>query len=167
MTGSNAHNTITVHASFVKSGPLVIIRPCSPSGTEALIIFYELAIHISFEWRLTYGRWYYCVPKSQPRIKFIAWKFGGLNKGSVMGSAFPCPLQWRHNERDVVSNHQPRDCFLNRLSRRRSKKTSKLRVTMVTGLCEGNSPMTIEFPTQYGQQRGKCFHLMTISWWRR
>ena len=29
--------------------------------------------------------------------------------------------------------------------RRRSKKTSKLRVT---GLCEGNSPMTGEFPTQ-------------------
>ena len=30
-------------------------------------------------------------------------------------------------------------------SRRRSKKTSKLRVT---GLCEGNSPVTCEFPTQ-------------------
>ena len=38
-------------------------------------------------------------------------------------------LQWRHNERDSVSNHQPRDCLLNRLFRRRSKKTSKLRVT--------------------------------------
>ena len=33
----------------------------------------------------------------------------------------------------------------NRLFRRRSKKTSKLRVT---GLCEGNSPETGEFPTQ-------------------
>ena len=30
-------------------------------------------------------------------------------------------------------------------SRRRSKKTSKLRVT---GLCEGNSPVTDEFPAQ-------------------
>ena len=38
-------------------------------------------------------------------------------------------LQWRHNERDGVSNHQPHDCLLNRLFRRRSKKTSKLRVT--------------------------------------
>ena len=38
-------------------------------------------------------------------------------------------LQWRHNERDSVSNHQPHDCLLNRLFRRRSKKTSKLRVT--------------------------------------
>ena len=25
------------------------------------------------------------------------------------------PLQWRHNERDGVSNHQPHDCLLNRL----------------------------------------------------
>ena len=41
-------------------------------------------------------------------------------------------LQWRHNEHDGVSNHQPHDCLLNRLSRRGSKKTSKLRVT---GLC--------------------------------
>ena len=37
------------------------------------------------------------------------------------------------------------DGLLNRLFRRRSKKTSKLRVT---GLCEGNSPATGEFPTQ-------------------
>ena len=49
-------------------------------------------------------------------------------------------LQWRHNEHDGVSNHQPHDCLLNRLFRRRSNKTSKL---CVTGLCGGmpvNSP---------------------------
>ena len=34
------------------------------------------------------------------------------------------PLLWRHNGRDGVSNHQPRECILNRSSRRRSKKTS-------------------------------------------
>ena len=38
-------------------------------------------------------------------------------------------LQWRHNGHDSVSNHQPYDCLLNCLFRRRSKKTSKLRVT--------------------------------------
>ena len=37
-----------------------------------------------------------------------------------------------------VSNHQPHDCLFNRNIRRRSKKTSKLRVT---GLCAGNSPV--------------------------
>ena len=41
-------------------------------------------------------------------------------------------LQWRHNGCDGVSNHQHHDCLLNRLFRRRSKKTSELRVT---GLC--------------------------------
>ena len=46
-------------------------------------------------------------------------------------------LRWRHNGRYGVSSHQPQDCLLNRIFRRRSKKTSKLRVT---GLCAGNSP---------------------------
>ena len=54
-------------------------------------------------------------------------------------------LRWRHNGRDSVSNHQPHHCLLNRLFRRRSKKTSKLRAT---GLCVGNSPGTGEFPAQ-------------------
>ena len=34
----------------------------------------------------------------------------------------------------------------------------------VTGLCEGNSPVTGEFPRKKGQWHGKCFHLMTSSW---
>ena len=46
-------------------------------------------------------------------------------------------LDWRHNDHDGVSNHQPHGCLLNRLFRHRSKKTSKPRVT---GLCVGNSP---------------------------
>ena len=55
-------------------------------------------------------------------------------------------LLWRHTGRDGVSNHQPRDCLLNLSFRRRSRKTSKLRVT---GLCEGNLPVTGEFPAQW------------------
>ena len=54
-------------------------------------------------------------------------------------------LQWRHKERDIVSNHQRHDCLLNRLFRRRWKKTSKLRVT---GLCAENSPVAGEVPAQ-------------------
>ena len=38
-------------------------------------------------------------------------------------------LQWRHNVHDGVSNNQPHDCLLDRLFRRKSKKTSKFRVT--------------------------------------
>ena len=67
-------------------------------------------------------------------------------------------LQWRHDERDYVSNHRCLDCLLNRLYRRRSEKTSKLRVT---GLCEGNSPVTGEFPAQ----RASSAENVSI-WWR-
>ena len=67
-------------------------------------------------------------------------------------------LQWRHNGHDGVSNHQPLDCLLNGLFRRRSKKTAKLRVT---GLCEGNSPVTGEFPAQ----RASNAERVSI-WWR-
>ena len=67
-------------------------------------------------------------------------------------------LQWRHNGRDSVSNHQPHDCLLNRLFRRRSKKTSKLRVT---GLWAGNSPGTGEFPVQMASNAENV-----SIWWR-
>ena len=38
-------------------------------------------------------------------------------------------LQWRHNERHSVSNHQPHHCLLNRWFMSWSKKTSKFCVT--------------------------------------
>ena len=56
---------------------------------------------------------------------------------SFQGKSFEA-LHWRHNDHDGVSNHQPHGCLLNRLFRRRSKKTSKLRVT---GLCVGIGPV--------------------------
>ena len=46
--------------------------------------------------------------------------------------------QWHHIERDGITNHRRLDCLLNRLFRRRSKKTSKL---CVTGPCKGNPPV--------------------------
>ena len=64
------------------------------------------------------------------------------------------PLHWRHNDHDGVWIHQPHGCLLNRLFRRRSKKTSKLRVT-----CPDQW-----IPRTKGQLRGKCFHLMTSSY---
>ena len=67
-------------------------------------------------------------------------------------------LQWCHNERDGVSNHQPRDCLLNPLFRRGSKKTPMLHVT---GICEGNSPVTGDFPTQTASNAENV-----SIWWR-
>ena len=58
-------------------------------------------------------------------------------------SSLTYTLHWHHNDHDDVSNHQPHGCLLNRLFRRRSKETSKLRVT---GLCVGNSPGPVNSP---------------------
>ena len=54
-------------------------------------------------------------------------------------------LQWRYKERDGVSHHRRLPCLFNRLFGCKSKKASKLRAT---DLCEGNSPVTGEFPSQ-------------------
>ena len=54
-------------------------------------------------------------------------------------------LQRHHNERDGVSNHQLYNCLLSHLFSHRSRKTSKL---CATGLCEKNSPVNGELPTQ-------------------
>ena len=58
-----------------------------------------------------------------------------------------------------MSHHRPYDCLSNGLFRRRSKQTAKL---CVTGLCEGNSPVTSEFPAQLGYCEG--FHRQFRKW---
>ena len=61
--------------------------------------------------------------------------------------------QWRNNGRHGVSNHQPHDCLLKRLFRRRSKKTSML--------CSAvNSP-----PPHTHTQRANNAENVSI-WWR-
>ena len=67
-------------------------------------------------------------------------------------------LQWWNNARGCVSNHRRIECLLKRLFRRRSKKTSKLRVTL-WGEFTGDRWI----PCTKGQWRGKCFHLMASS----
>ena len=71
-------------------------------------------------------------------------------------------LRWRHNDHDSVSNHQPHGCLLNRLFRRRSKKTSKLRVT---GLCVGNSPGPVNSPHK-GPVTRKMFPFDDVIMWQ-
>ena len=67
-------------------------------------------------------------------------------------------LQWRHNERYSVTNHRCLDCLLNRLFRRGSKKIWKLRVS---GLCEGNPPVTGGFLSQSASDAESV-----SIWWR-
>ena len=95
------------------------------------------------------GQWFSQTYRQRP---------GGINRKLLRVHQNSNSLQWRHNERGGVSNHQPHDCLLNCSIRRRSKKTSKLRVT---GFCEWNSPVTSEFPTKMASNAENV-----SIWWR-
>ena len=68
-------------------------------------------------------------------------------------------LQWHHNERNGISNPRRLYCLLNCWFRRRSKKTSKLRVS---ALCAGN-----QFAGDRWIPRTKASNAENVSiWWR-
>ena len=98
-----------------------------------------------------------CAQESDKRWLYIDVWISPMLNGSTINTAV-MSLQGRHDGRDSVSNQQPYDCLLNRLFKRRSKKTSKLRVT---GLCAGNSPGTGEFPARMASNAENV-----SIWWR-
>ena len=86
------------------------------------------------------------------------WRLRCLTCFSFIPGDVNSSLDWRHNERDGVSNHRLLDCLPNRLFRHRSKKISKL---CVTGLCEVNRPVTGGFALQ------RTSNAKNVSiWWR-
>ena len=100
--------------------------------------------------RYAQAMWVVYINKTESIYKYVAKRTGEGdhirhrdNNANVINP--DSTLQWRHNEPDSVSDHQPHGCLLNRLFRRRSQKTSKLRVT---GLSAWNSPVTGEFPAK-------------------
>ena len=84
----------------------------------------------------------------------VQYKIGSNNDIMTWIRIFLFTLLWRLNGCGGVSNHQRHDCLLSRLFRHRSK-------LRVTGLCEGNSPGTGEFPAQRASNAGND------SIWRR
>ena len=122
-----------------------------------------------FLWKFKYIKWELAVPTRVFNAQYMLYLYlyppennytiDIYTVGTISNlDSFQGPLQWRHNERDCVSNHQPHECLLNGLFMRRSTKTSKLRVT---GLCEGNLPVAGEFLTQ----RASNGESVSI-WWR-
>ena len=97
-------------------------------------------------------------------VKMVQTDFNGTNQDErECLETFCFPLRWRHNGRDSVSNHQPHDCLLNRLFRRRSKKIWNIKGPRHWPLC-GEFTGDRWIPRTIGQLRGNCFHLMTSSW---
>ena len=90
--------------------------------------------------------------KSQPQV------FPWFYKSALISEI---TLQRRHNGRNGVSNHQHHHCLLNRLFRRKSNKTPKLRVT---GLCVETSLVTGEFPAQRASNADDVSHHETCKW---
>ena len=89
-----------------------------------------------------------CVPIGHTQLAFVIYQSFMLYFS----------LQWRHHERDGVSNHRLLDRLLSCLLRRRSKKISKLRLT---GICEGNPSVTGGFLSQ------RASNAKNVSiWWR-
>ena len=80
------------------------------------------------------------------RLNDLGWLFAVYNYNDVMLTAMASQI----TSLTIVYSYV--------YSRRRSKKTSKLRVT---GLCEGNSPVTGEFPAQRTSNADKV-----SIWWR-
>ena len=91
------------------------------------------------------------------KMPWLYWR-----SGSIITLTHWASLQWRLNGRYDDSNHQPHDCLLNLLFKRRYQKTSKLD--------SHHWPLRGEFtshrwiPRAKDQWRGKCFHLVTSSW---
>ena len=89
--------------------------------------------------------------KARPR-RYI----GCRSEFSVWSMFFALPLQWRHNERDGISNHLRIDGLLNFAGA--DGKTLNFRVT---GLCEVNWPVTGEFHSK------RASNAENVSiWWR-
>ena len=111
-------------------------QPCGPMDLKAMIFILDSIID------LMPMPWLGILPSSSPMAELkeifrYCWAKNNrslwLRKpGQKCDRDLATPWEWRHNEWDGVSNHRRIGCLLNRLFRRRSKKTSKL---LVTGLC--------------------------------
>ena len=124
--------------------------------------------YVPSRWRepnIDQDAWRHMVSKVSRRLRYniecgchVVVADATLMNGYIVYRCLDISVQWRHDGHDSVSNHQPYDCLLNRLFRRRSKKTSKLRVT---GLCAGNSPGAGEFPARMASNAENV-----SIWWR-
>ena len=97
------------------------------------------------------SRQYLLMLWTQDGVKiFLNHKFQQVSyQDAVRRPAIARALQWRHNRRDGVWNHRFHDCLLNRLFRRKSKKTLR------------HWPLCRKFPAQMTSNAGNI-----SIWWR-
>ena len=127
-------------AMICTSAGIMLFGPLGTNFSEISIEMYTFLFKKMFLKMSSVKLWPFCL-----RLNVLMWEVFPYH--AITARVASKTLQWRHNGRDSVSNHQPHDCLLNLLFRRRPKKTSRL---CVTG--------------KNSQLRVKCFHLMTSSW---
>ena len=94
----------------------------------------------------------------------ILWLIPNPYRIRIYADGSACiPLQWRHNEHDCVSNHQPHHCLLSRpFIRAQIKGNIKApRHWLLCGEFTGPSPGTGEFPAQMASNAENV-----SIWWR-
>ena len=117
-----------------------LLTPIYPLYQHWKVIAFQNAVFLPFQ-SSKHLEWLPCF------VQNFKWDFAWFEFNMSFGVNNPRPsLRWRHNGRDSVSNHQPHQSLFNRLFRRRSKKTSKLRVS---GFCAGNSPGSVNSPHKW------------------
>ena len=95
----------------------VVLRPINPLWIYCI---HHKGIHFNFRYRYNmFGA------SSQFVWIFMAYTFPLMWYFNPSSAVHVPTLQWHHNRRDGISNQQHLHCSLNRLFRRRSKKTSK------------------------------------------
>ena len=109
--------------------------------------------------------WHYFQTSENSYILFSVQYHVGRKLGLAINE-HDFSLQWRHNEHDGVSNHQPYYCLLNFIQTQIKENTKGPRHWPLWGEFTGDQWI----PRTNGQLRGICFHLMTSScglgpWW--
>ena len=162
----HSHNLHLIPNRIVLAPQLRVHKPYQVASPRLPFLLFVLCMNFNLQRKTWHGSYIKNVLHSWSNIM----NFQLILLQQIYSTLQKRSLRWRHNGRDGVSNHQPRDCLLNRLFKRRSKKTSKLRVT---GLCEGNSPGTGEFPAQMASKPENvsiwwrhhgCFSLVLMEW---
>ena len=143
---------------------------------RASFVFYIYETSYPTNWCANWSSWEIAWAWFVKKIShwFCGYKFGSQFNAHVVFRKMP----WKTSFKDtpssaagshfhysdvimsaMVSNHWRLKCLPNRLFRHRSKKISKF---SITGICEGNSPMTGEFPAQ------RASNAENVSiWWCR
>ena len=176
------------------NSPVTDEIPAQRPVTQSFDVFFDLHLNQGFS-KQPWGWWFETPSRPSWRHCNAATKCLGLSDNIVLSTEtkptcnhqcarlIPLNIQnfmkmcWYETQiipwLSGVSNHQPIDCLLNRLFKRRSKETSKFRAT---GLCAGILPGTGEFPhkwtvteeSRFDEMAKIDYHwsLLFSSWWR-